>query len=145
MSQEEPIVVEHTYDAPPDRVWRAITHKDEMPKWFFEGISDFRAEVGFDTRFDVTNEGKVYPHHWRVTEVVPHQRIAYDWLYTGFPGASLVKWELSRDGERTKLKLTHTGVSSFPQDDKAFSRESCRGGWEYFLGRLEKHLADGKS
>src|SRR5688572_20996981 len=124
---EEPIVVEQTINAPVERVWRAITDKEQMPRWFFEAISDFRPERGFETTFDVHNEGKVYPHHWKVTEVIPNERIVYDWLHPGFPGASFVVWDLAEAGQGTNLKLTHTGVASFPQDDPAFTRESCTG------------------
>ena len=140
MNSEPPIVVEVTVTSPAERVWRAITDGAEMPLWFFQEIRAFRPERGFETTFDVRNEGKVYPHHWKVTEVVPNQRIVYDWLYTGFPGASFVSWELAPAAEGTRLTLTHTGSSTFPQSDPAFTRESCRGGWEYFLGRLKAHV-----
>jgi uncharacterized protein YndB with AHSA1/START domain len=133
----EPIVVERTFQAPVERVWEAITKKDQMPRWFFEQIPDFRAEVGFETTFVVNNGTKDYPHHWRVTEVVPRQRLVYDWLHPGFPGSSFVKWELSAAGGGSRLKLTHTGIESFPRDDEAFTTESCRGGWEYFFDRLK--------
>jgi uncharacterized protein YndB with AHSA1/START domain len=137
---EEPIVVEQIVDAPMERVWRAITDKAQMPRWFFEQIEDFRPELGFETKFVVHNEGKDYLHHWRVTEVIPNEKIAYDWLYPDFPGASFVVWSLSKAGEGTRLRLTHTGVASFPQSDPAFQRASCQGGWEYFFGRLATFL-----
>ena len=137
MSTEAPIVVEHTFKASVERVWRAITDGKEMPRWFFEQIAEFRPERGFETKFVVHNEGKDYLHHWRVTEVIPQAKIVYDWLYPDFPGASFVVWELSKDGDGARLKLTHSGVSTFPQTDPAFSRESCHGGWEYFFGRLK--------
>jgi uncharacterized protein YndB with AHSA1/START domain len=136
----DPIVVEQTFNAPAERVWRAITDKTEMPKWFFAEIKDFRPEKGFDTTFDVKNEanGKVYPHHWTVTDAVPNQKLVYDWLYDGYLGSSWVKWELtSLSPTSTRLKLTHTGIQTFPQDDEAFTAKSCRGGWEYFFGRLK--------
>jgi uncharacterized protein YndB with AHSA1/START domain len=143
MSNEEPIVVEETINSPVDSIWRAITDKDQMPRWFFEQIRDFRPERGFETKFNVHNEGKDYPHHWRVTEVIPNQKLVYDWLHPGLPGASFVVWDLSKAGNGTRLKLTHTGIATFPQDDPAFTRESCRRGWEYFVGRLKGLLEKG--
>jgi uncharacterized protein YndB with AHSA1/START domain len=145
MNDPEPIVVERTFRAPIERVWRAITDKDQMPRWFFEQIADFRPERGFETTFHVHNDGKDYPHHWRVTEVIPSQKLAYDWLYPGYPGASFVVWELAGAGGETRLQLTHTGVVTFPQDDPAFRRDSCQAGWEYFFGRLEGFLAGARS
>ena len=142
MGEAEPIVVERVYKAPIARVWRAITDEKEMPKWFFEAIQSFRAELGFETRFTVRNGDREYVHAWRVTEVVPQRRIAYDWKYPGVPGESVVRWDLSEVAEGTKLRLTHTGVETFPQDgDPAFLVESGRAGWNHFLGeRLAAYL-----
>jgi uncharacterized protein YndB with AHSA1/START domain len=133
MSNAAPIIVEQTFEAPAARVWRAITDQAEMTQWFFETIADFEAKEGFETQFDVHNEGRVYPHQWRVTEVVPQRRIAYDWKYAGVSGDSVVVWSLSETAGRTTLTLTHTGGESFPQEDPAFRRENCQAGWEYFL------------
>ena len=129
----DPIVVEQIYNAPIAAVWKAITEKDQMRQWFFEPMSDFETEVGFETRFDVQVEGQNYAHQWKVTKVVPERRIAYDWRYGGYPGNSSVTWELSETPQGTILKLTHKGIETFPQDNPIFSRESGEAGWGYFL------------
>lgn len=56
-TNSEPIVVEHTYKAPVSVVWKAITDGDQMRRWFFEPMTDFRPEVGFETEFTVRFEG----------------------------------------------------------------------------------------
>lgn len=129
----EPIVVEETFHAPIADVWQAITDKDQMRQWFFEPMTDFQSEVGFETQFDVEVEGQNYPHQWRVTEVVPERRIVYDWRYGGYPGESSVTWELLETSGGTKLKLTHKGQETFPQDNPIFSREAGVAGWTYFI------------
>lgn len=128
-----PIVVERTYSAPIAVVWKAITEKDQMRQWYFEPMTEFEPEVGFETEFDVEYEGQVFPHQWKVTEVVPETRIVYDWRYGGIPGDSSVTWELSETPDGTKLTLTHKGCESFPQDNPAFSREAGVAGWGYIL------------
>ena len=138
VGNEEPIVVQQTYDASMEEVWRAITEAGQMRQWFFETMVEFEPVVGFETTFDVHVEGRVYPHRWRITEVVPGLRIVYDWRYGGFPGASVVVWELAETAEGTRLTLIHQGQDSFPQDEEVFTRESCQGGWEYFLGQQLK-------
>jgi len=132
------IVVEQEYAAPVSVVWRAITDRDQMRLWFFSEMRDFKPVVGFETQFTVEFKGQEFIHRWRVTEVVPERRIQYDWLYGGFPGNSSVTWELSETPKGTKLKLTHEGRESFPQNIPAFSRESCQAGWDYFLGESLK-------
>lgn len=136
-----PIIVEETYKAPIMAVWRAITEKDRMRRWFFESMTDFKPQVGFETEFDVHAEGRVFPHQWKVTEVVPEKKIVYNWRYRGYPGNSFVTWELTKTPGGTRLTFTHTETERFPEDDPIFSRESCEAGWGYFLrDRLKAFL-----
>ena len=140
----DPIVVEETFNAPPAVVWRAITDKDQMRQWFFEPMTEFEPEVGFETQFTVRSEGRDYLHLWKVTDVVEHRQIAYQWRYGGYVGNSCVTWKLSESSKGTKLKLTHEGHETFPQDNPIFSRESGQAGWEYLVRKslkdfLERH------
>ena len=140
-ASDEPIVVEQTYNAKPETVWRSITEPDLMRQWFFEAITDFRPEVGFEGRFTVSNEGREFPHRWKVTEVVPHKKIAYDWSYENYPGDAWVAFELFEEGSSTRLRLTYTAREDFPQDVPEFRRESGLAGWKYFVQKsLKGHL-----
>jgi len=144
----EPVLVEHVYDAPVPDVWDAITTIEKMRRWFFEEITDFRPEVGFETEFTHHNEGKDYVHQWKITEVVPERKITYRWRYAGYPGDSTVTWELYEVPGGTRLRLIHRGQETFPKDDPAFTRESCKAGWEYLLheslaGFLRGRAGDG--
>jgi len=130
---QSPIIVERTYSASPDAVWRAITDPRHMRQWFFPEMADFRPEVGFEVEFTVHYQGRDYVHQWKVTAVVPGRTLVYDWLYGGVPGRSAVAWQLTPEPGGTRLTLTHTGQSSFPQADPAFRRASCQSGWDYFL------------
>ncbi len=145
-ASDDAIVVRHTYDAPAADVWDAITDPARMCRWFFEAIREFRPEPGFETKFDVENDGTVYRHWWNVEEVVPGERIVYRWRYEGVAGDSDVTWELAKTSGGTELTLTHRVREDFPEDDPAFARQSCVGGWEYFLGeRLPAFLAGVRS
>lgn len=128
-----PIIVEQTFQSPIATVWQAITDQDLMRQWFFETITDFQPEVGYEARFNVRVEDRDFLHIWNITEVIPKRRIAYGWRYEGYPGDSTVVWELSETPEGTKLLFTHTGIETFPQDDTIFSRESGKMGWDYFI------------
>lgn len=134
----EPIVVEQSYPVPAQRVWDAITQKDHMVKWFFKEIEEFEPTVGFETSFIVHLETEDFPHSWKVTEVEPLKKLVYDWTYDWYTGYAFVVWELSENDGSTTLKLTCEGIESFPQDVPQFSRESCLGGWKYFLGESLK-------
>jgi uncharacterized protein YndB with AHSA1/START domain len=112
-----------------------------MRQWFFAELTDFVPEPGFETRFNVHAEGRDFLHHWQVTEVVPERKIAYRWRYEGYPGDSVVTWELAATSGGTRLRFTHQGSETFPGEDPMFSREACQGGWDHFIrGNLKAHL-----
>lgn len=138
---EAPVIVEETFSASVETVWKAITEIDRMRLWYFDNIPAFEAEVGFEAAFTVTNEGRNFPHRWKVTEAVPMEKIAYDWQYENYPGDALVTFELFKADNRTRLKLTNTVLEDFPDDIPEFKRESCLAGWQYFIGeRLKAYL-----
>ena len=139
--EEPPVVVEQTFDVPIMTVWRAITDPVQMRQWYFDNIPDFQADVGFETRFLVQIGGRDFPHLWKVTEVVPGRKIAYDWRFEGYPGDSYVSFELSANKDQCKLTLTAVVREDFPDEVPEFSRESCVAGWEYFIQKsLKDHL-----
>ena len=137
------VIVEQVYDAPPAKVWSAITEPDQMRAWYFEEMKEFEPREGFETSFSLDHDGKTYIHTWKLIEVVPEKKIVYDWSYGGLPGRGEVVWELIPEGDGTKIKLTNGVVESFPDDDPAFKRESAIAGWTYFLQeRLKEYLQE---
>jgi uncharacterized protein YndB with AHSA1/START domain len=139
---DEPVIVEGTFNVPANKVWKAITEHSQMVKWYFDNIPAFAPVVGFEIQFKVENEGRIFPHVWEVTEAVPNQKITYSWRYDGYPGDSYVTFDLSEADDQTKLKLTVTVLEDFPDDIPEFKRENCVGGWEYFINnRLKEYLS----
>jgi uncharacterized protein YndB with AHSA1/START domain len=138
----EPIIVERTFDAPVGRVWTALTDVNEMRQWYFD-LKEFKPQVGFEFEFIVEHEGNSYHHLCRVTEVVPQKKIAYSWRYKGEPGDSLVSIELSPEGQRTRLKLTHSGVETFPKTP-AYARKNFEAGWTAIVGTELKQFVEQK-
>jgi uncharacterized protein YndB with AHSA1/START domain len=130
--QADAVIVERTFTAPVARVWKALTDVDQMREWYFD-LKEFKAQIGFEFEFIVDHEGNSYHHLCRVTEVVPEKRIAYTWRYKGEPGNSLVTIELSPEGEKTRLKLTHTGIETFPKTP-AYARKNFEQGWTSIIG-----------
>ena len=138
----EPFVIERTYEAPAGKVWKAITDKDQMKQWYFD-LSAFKPEVDFEFSFEgKTREGKSILHLCKVTEVIPQQKLAYSWQYENQPGYSVVTFELFPEGKQTRLRLTHAGLESFPQDDKSFQKQSFAEGWTYITGTSLKNFLE---
>src|SRR5258706_284261 len=88
------IIIEQIYQAPGEKVWKALIDPRQMRSWFFEQIPNFEPRVGFQTQFDVEANGKVYPHLWKVLEVIHGQELTLDWKYGGYEGDSKVRVEL---------------------------------------------------
>lgn len=136
------VIVERTLNAPVEKVWKALTDVDQMREWYFD-LKDFQAEPGFEFEFVVEHEGRKYHHLCRIIEAIPQKKIAYTWRYKGEPGESLVTIELSPDGEKSRLKLTHTGLDTFPKTP-AFARENFEKGWNTIIGTDLKKFVEKK-
>ncbi len=134
----EAIVVERTFDAPVARVWKALTDVEQMRVWYFD-LKEFKPEVGFEFEFIVEHEGRKYHHLCRVTEVIPQRKIAYTWRYQGEEGDSLVTFELFAEGGKTRLKLTHEGLETFPATP-SFARKNFETGWSAITSGLQQFV-----
>ena len=135
----EPFVIERTYNVPVDKVWQAITDKDKMKQWYFT-LDEFKPKVGFEFRFTGGSKEKTYLHICTITEVIPGKKLTHTWTYDGYPGHSFVTFELFEEGDKTRLKLTHAGIGSFPAE-KDFALESFTKGWTQIIGTsLKEYL-----
>jgi len=134
----EAIIIERTFDAPVSRVWQALTNVDEMRSWYFD-LKEFKPEIGFEFEFVVEHEGNTYHHLCKVTEAIPQKRIAYTWRYKDELGDSLVTFELFADGKKTRLKLTHEGLETFPET-AAFARKNFEAGWTAISVELQQFV-----
>ncbi len=136
------VVVEEMYEATIQTVWKALTDKEEMKKWYFD-LSEFKAEVGFEFQFAGQGvKGEHYMHLCKITEVIPLKRLQYSWAYENLKGFSLVTFDLFKEGNKTRLTLTHTGIETFPQDNTDFDLKNFEGGWTALLTKyLKEYLA----
>ena len=138
---DPPIIVEDTLKATPEAVWSALTRLDEMRLWYFDNIDEFKPEVGSRSQFPVVSEDRTFTHLWEVTEVVPNERISYVWQYEEYPGESLLTFTIQSRENAVQVKIITDILKDFPDGIPEFQRESCRDGWEYFMGRLKKYLS----
>src|SRR3982074_2578948 len=136
----EAVVIERTFNAPVARVWKALTNADEMRVWYFD-LKEFKPEVGFEFEFIVEHEGMKYHHLCKITEVIPQKKLAHTWRYKGHEGDSLVTWELFGESDKTRLKLTHEGLETFPKTP-SFARESFMAGWTKIIGSPLKDFVE---
>ncbi|WP_430412075.1 SRPBCC family protein [Kordia sp.] len=132
-TSEPPVIVTQNFEQSVETVWNAITEASQMRQWFFDNIPDFKAVVGFQTKFTVKAPSRDFLHIWTITEVIPNKKLVYNWKYEGLEGDSFVNFQLVEDGNNTKLTLTTTVVEDFSDEIPEFKHESCVAGWNYFI------------
>jgi uncharacterized protein YndB with AHSA1/START domain len=136
----QPVIVERTFNASPERIWRALTNDKEVPQWYFD-IKNFKAEPGFEFAFIFENEEMVYKHLCRIIDVIPEKKLAYTWKYEGHQGNSIVSFDLIPSGDKTTVRVTHTGIESFP-DTGAFDKKNFIAGWTDIIGTSLKNYLE---
>ncbi|HSV12177.1 MAG TPA: SRPBCC domain-containing protein [Hanamia sp.] len=136
----DPLIIEKNMNAPVKKVWEAITDNDQMRKWYFD-ISSFKPQLGFEFQFEGGSEAKTYVHLCKITEIIPEEKLQYSWRYADYDGNSLVTFELFPEAEKTRVKLTHEGLETFPAD-KDFSKENFTNGWTYIIGKSLKDFVE---
>jgi uncharacterized protein YndB with AHSA1/START domain len=142
-NEELPVTVERIFNAPVEKVWSALTDIKQMRLWYFPQLENFKPEQGFETQFNVHHEGKDFMHLWKVKEVMPLKKIAIEWKYAGYPGSSLVSFELFPDANKTRLVLTHEGIESFmPAKHPELAKKNFVEGWTAFMDKELKEFLE---
>jgi uncharacterized protein YndB with AHSA1/START domain len=137
----QPYVIERNFNAPVEKVWKAITNKNEMRKWYFD-LAEFEPKVGLEFQFKAGKEDKLYLHFCKITEVVKNKKLSYSWRYDGYPGISYVTFELFHKGSNTLLRLTHEGLESFGTENPDLAKERFAEGWEHIIGKSLKEFLE---
>jgi len=139
------IRLERTLDAPVETVWRYLTEADLRGRWFMggtdaTGVGEFDLLVDHDRLSDDANvpypesyatfKGAVWTE--KVTRFEPPRL-----LETTFQGGKngTVTYELFPEGEKTRLVLTHSGITS------GTGAQDFGSGWNSHLTVLADRLA----
>ena len=137
------MIVEAHCDARAEKIWQALTDNNEMKKWYFD-LDEFKPEKGFQFQFQGGTETKTYTHLCEITEVVPYKKLSHTWGYEGYPGNSIVTFELFPEENKTRVKVTHEGLETFPSSPD-FERENFRNGWTAIIGTNLKSFVEKES
>ena len=136
-------MIERVFDAPVEKIWKAITDRDQMKEWYFD-IAAFKPEIGFKFQFTAGKDDKQYLHLCKIMEVVPLKKLSYSWRYNGYEGNSFVTFELFEEGNKTRIRLTHKGLETFPKIAD-FAKENFAEGWNQIIGTELKKFVEEKA
>lgn len=118
-----------------DKVWAAITDPDERKAWFGETTLEPRAGGAIDM---LPDEPPAPPDAKRMTGRIlawePPHVFEHEWNQR-IVEASVVRYELTEDGEGTLLTFTHRGLSER-------NAQGFLPGTHAFFDRLAAHLGE---
>jgi len=128
-----PFVIEIEYNFPVEKVWKALTDPDDMRQWYFD-LPSFTSKVAAPLELEKIEElSNMYLGNFMAVERIEGNKISYTWKYEVYPGHSLVTFELSEEGKRTKLQFTHQGLETFPVSNPDIARDNIFSSWKYML------------
>ncbi len=134
---KDSITKEKVFSHSIDKVWKAISVAEEISSWFVK--ADFKPEVGYKYEFRALGDEVCPLISGVVKEATPYTLI-YTWEVENTNVETLVKWELEKEGEHTKLRIEHTGISNYPEDSAIKMFESFNEGWNNCVTELGKFL-----
>ena len=141
---DDAIRLERMLDAPVETVWRYLTEAELRQRWFMGG-TDARPDSEFELLNDhdnLSDDDVSYPDdyapykgkswHEKVLRFDPPRL-----LETTFQGGQngTVRYELSDEGGKTRLILTHSGITS------ATGSQDFGSGWNSHMTVLQERLA----
>jgi uncharacterized protein YndB with AHSA1/START domain len=120
------VLFERRFEAPRERVWRALTDPGELAGWLAPAEIDLRVGGSVVLNFDDGVE------RGTITELREPQVLAYTWNEGRTD--SLVRFELQAEGGGTRLTLRHTFEGEV-------NLASYGGGWHHHLELLVAQVA----
>lgn len=135
---------------PIERVWAYLTEPEKRARWFAGGAMELRAGGKAELKFRHANlaaPGEVPPAAYEevhdpgvsfpvtITRCEPPRVLAYTWPEDD-GRESEVTFELSPEGDRVRLVLTHRGISS------RSAAANFSSGWHLHLQMLRARLED---
>jgi uncharacterized protein YndB with AHSA1/START domain len=130
--------------ASPETVFRALTDRDELSRWWTtRAESDPRPGGAFDYRFEFeepTEQREDHSYTGAYHDVVENERVAYPWH--GRLGETKVEVTLRPSGDGTTLRLVHSGWGEGGEWPAAVKMHEE--GWGFFLENLKTYLERGE-
>ena len=140
MTDDKTLVIDRVFTAPPDRVFAAWTDTAQLAEWY--GPEGMKAEIFANDltvggRYSLVMKSAEGEYHLsgEYEEIEPPRKLVFTWKWKTSDETTRVTIELRPEGDRTHLRLTHTGFAEAEQTS------SHNQGWSSSLNDLERYLA----
>jgi uncharacterized protein YndB with AHSA1/START domain len=139
------IRVERIFDAPRERVWRAITDPALVAQWWGRGnplvVERMDLERGGHWRYVEHADGKAYGFEGRYREVTPPSRIVATFEWDGMPGHVVLNSITLEELPGGKTRLVATSLFTTAEDRDGMMQSGMEGGMNESYAALDRVLA----
>ncbi len=140
MTDDKTLVIDRVFDASPDRVFAALTQTSQLVNWYGpEGMATeiFSNDLSPGGLYELVMRSDDDEYHLSgvYEEIDPPKKLRMTWKWKTGEITSRVAIELSAEGNKTHLHLTHDGFA------EASDASAHHQGWTSTLNELERYLA----
>jgi uncharacterized protein YndB with AHSA1/START domain len=137
--------IERIFNAPRDRVWRAMTDPKLVAQWWGRGnklvVERMELERGGHWRFVEHSDHGVHGFEGRFAEVAPPERVVQTFEWDGMPGHVALETMTLEDLGDGRTKLVTTSLFLTAEDRDGMLQSGMEGGVNESYAALDKVLA----
>lgn len=139
------IHIERIFNAPRDRVWKAMTDPTLVAQWWGRGnklvIERMEVERGGHWRFVEHSDQGVHGFEGRYREVTPPERIVYTFEWDGMPGYVVIDDTRLEDLGEGRTKVVTTSLFHTAEERDGMLQSGMEGGLNASYAALDALLA----
>lgn len=137
--------IERVFNAPRDRVWRAMTDPELIAQWWGRGnklvVERFDLERGGHWRFVEHSDHGVHGFEGRFAEVAPPERVVQTFEWDGMPGHVALETLTLEDLGDGRTRLVTTSLFLTAEDRDGMLQSGMEGGVNESYAALDRVLA----
>lgn len=143
---EREIYVERIFNAPRERVWKALTEPDLIAQWWGRGhklvIERFEARRGGHWRFVEHTDHGDFGFEGRFREVTPPERVVQSFEWDGMPAHVAVQTMTLDDLGDDRTRLVATSIFHTQEERDGMLESGMETGMNESYAALDKVLAE---
>ena len=145
MPGDREIRTERIFNAPRERVWRALTDPALVAQWWGRGntlvVERLEVERGGHWRFVEHGPDGVHSFEGRYREVVPPERVVQTFEWDGMPGYPAVQTLTLEDLGDGRTRVVGTTMFFTPEERDGMVHSGMEGGMNESYAALDRVLA----